>query len=539
MSFISSILSILIFSGSLFVVSSFADEKVDEDLKEVTLQLKWKHQFQFAGYYAAIKKGFYREEGLKVILKEPTLNSNVVDLVIDNKAEFGISASDLILRRSQGDPVVALAVIYQHSPYALATNPEITQLNQLVGKPVSLETQSAEILAMFRREGLNESEVKLMEHRFHIEDLLKGKIDALSIYTSDETYDLQQAQYDYTLFSPRAYGIDFYGDTLFTSERMLKSQPEVVEKFRKASLKGWRYALEHSEEMIDVIREQYSIRHSLEHLRFEVEKARVFVMADMLEIGYMHMWRWRHILNTYKSIGLIEPHRLVDFKSFIYKPPVQQDNTRFYFILGLVCLILFVVANIALAFFRLNRRLKIQISESDALRGELEQMAFTDFLTGVANRRYFVQSFNSELERIKRNKTDMALIEIDLDHFKNINDTHGHLFGDSALCHFVKMTQSILRHNDIFGRTGGEEFCVVLPETDMKGAQVFADRLMAKLDETPIPDDNKKVLLSASMGISNIRPNDSVDEVIGRADDALYEAKESGRHAIRFKIVED
>ncbi len=539
MNFISPLLCILVFSGSLLGISSFAEGSFDEDLKEVTLQLKWKHQFQFAGYYAAIKKGFYREEGLKVALKEPDPNSDTVSLVAEGKAEFGVSGSDLILQRSRGVPVVALAVIYQHSPLALVAKQGTHQLKQLVGKRVALEAQSAEIIAMFRREGVDESELRLTEHMFHPNDLLREQIDALSIYTSDEVFDLRQAQYDYSLFSPRAYGIDFYGDTLFTSDRMIQSRPDIVESFRKASLKGWDYALTHTEEMIDFILEQYGSRHSREHLRFEAESALVFIMADMLEIGYMHMWRWRHILNTYKSIGLIEPHRIVDFKSFIYKPPVPQDYRRFYIVFGIVCVSLLVVTNIALAFFRLNRRLKVQISESDALRSELEQMAFTDFLTGVANRRYFVQSLNSELERIKRNKTDMALIEIDLDHFKNINDTHGHLFGDNALCHFVKMTQSILRHNDIFGRTGGEEFCVVLPGTDMNGAKVFADRLMIKLDETPIPHETKKVILSASMGISNVRLNDTVEDVIGRADEALYEAKGAGRHAIRFKVLED
>ncbi len=538
MNLISFVLSFWVLTNLPLGVSYAAEAKEDEDLKEVTLQLKWKHQFQFAGYYAAIKKGFYREEGLKVVLKEPNPNSDAIDLVTKGEAEFGVSGSGLILRRSQGVPVVALGVIYQHSPLALVAKSNINRLGQLAGKRVALEAQSAEIIAMLRREDLKESDIELTEHMFNTNDLLNGKIDALSIYTSDEIFDLQQAQYEYSLFSPRVYGIDFYGDTLFTSERMIESQPDVVESFRKASLKGWDYALQHTEELIDFILEEYGARHSREHLRFEAKKALVFIMADMLEVGYMLKWRWQHILNTYKTIGLVEPHRLVDFKSFIYEPPVKQDHTRFYLILGLVSVILFVVTNIALAFFRLNQRLKIQISESDALRKELEQMAFTDFLTGVANRRYFVRSFNSELERIKRYKTDMALVEIDLDYFKKINDTHGHLFGDQALCHFVKITQSILRHNDIFGRTGGEEFSIILPETDMSGAKVFAERLMTKLDETPIPHETKKVVLSASMGISNIKPEDTVDEVMARADKALYEAKNEGRHAIRFKVVD-
>ena len=165
---------------------------VDEDLKEVTLQLKCKHQFQFAGYYAAIKKYFYHDVWLKVILKEPDPGSNAVSRVVYGKAEFGVSGSDLILRRSQGTHVVVLGEIYHHLPLALVVKSGINRLEQLYGKRLALETHSAEIVAMFKQDGLDESQIKLTEYMFLTEDLLKRKIDALSIYTSDEIFDLRQ-----------------------------------------------------------------------------------------------------------------------------------------------------------------------------------------------------------------------------------------------------------------------------------------------------------------------------------------------------------
>jgi ABC-type nitrate/sulfonate/bicarbonate transport system substrate-binding protein len=241
---------VFLFTYFLFYSPALANN-LDSDLaKEVILQLKWKHQFQFAGYYAAIKKGFYREAGLEVHLKELAPDSNVVDSVVNGKADFGIMDSDLIRSRSNGIPVVALGVIYQHSPSALVASLSsgVTELQQLAGKRVSLETHSADIHAMLKTEDLTENLLKASDHSFDPNDLLTDQVDAMSVYTSDEVFLLRQKNFKYRLFSPRNYGIDFYGDTLFTTEKMVAEQPDLVEKFRKASLKGWGYALSHTDE---------------------------------------------------------------------------------------------------------------------------------------------------------------------------------------------------------------------------------------------------------------------------------------------------
>ncbi|MBT5869276.1 MAG: ABC transporter substrate-binding protein [Nitrospinaceae bacterium] len=359
--------------ASFFLPSlALAKDPSNRPIKEVTLQLKWKHQFQFAGYYAAIKKGFYRGAGLKVHLKELDPDSNVVDAVVNGKADFGIAGSDLIRVRSQGIPVVALAVIYQHSPLALVagTNSGVTELHQLAGKKVSLETHSADIRAMLKTANLTEPLLKISNHLFNPNDLLTGLVDAMSVYTSDEVFLLRQQNFKYRLFSPRNYGIDFYGDTLFTLEKTIEDQPGLVKKFRKASMKGWNYALSHADEIISYILE-YSPRHSREHLLFEAQNTIDLVLPDLLEVGYMHENRWRHIYETYKSVGMIEGP--VDLDSFIYK--TEPDYTKFYNTIIAISIVLLVATIVAVVYFRMSRNLRLQVAESISLRKQLKNHA--------------------------------------------------------------------------------------------------------------------------------------------------------------------
>ncbi len=363
---------IILFTSLLFSSPTLANQK-SGPIKEVTLQLKWKHQFQFAGYYAAVKKGFYSAAGLKVYLKELEPDSNVVDTVVNGEADFGIMDSDLIRIRSQGVPVVALAVIYQHSPLALVASSSsgIKELHQLAGKRVSLETHSADIHAMLKTANISKQVLKVTDHNFNPNDLLDGKVDAMSVYTSDEVFLLRQHNFKFRMFSPRNYGIDFYGDTLFTTEDMIAEQPDLVERFHKASLKGWDYALSHSDEIASYILEQYGNRHSRNHLLFESQITMDLVQSELLEVGYMHKDRWKHIYEVYKSVGMINGP--VDINSFIYKP--EPDNRVFYNVIVAISIVLMLITIITVIYFFANKKLRLQISESNSLRKQLKDHA--------------------------------------------------------------------------------------------------------------------------------------------------------------------
>ncbi|HMV95437.1 MAG TPA: GGDEF domain-containing protein [Anaerolineales bacterium] len=169
-------------------------------------------------------------------------------------------------------------------------------------------------------------------------------------------------------------------------------------------------------------------------------------------------------------------------------------------------------------------------SEKEA-RQQLETLASIDPLTNIFNRRHFMEIFNHELDRGKRYGARFSLVLMDLDHFKQVNDTYGHLAGDEALKAFVRIIQENKRKTDIFGRLGGEEFGLLMMETSGADALTTLQRFLSKARQEHIVMDDSTFHFTFSAGITETLPKDrSIDEIIHRADEALYKAKESGRN---------
>jgi diguanylate cyclase (GGDEF)-like protein len=162
----------------------------------------------------------------------------------------------------------------------------------------------------------------------------------------------------------------------------------------------------------------------------------------------------------------------------------------------------------------------------------LEKMAITDPLTKIFNRRHFFTLAQTEMEKAVRYKHPLAIILIDADYFKRINDTHGHPFGDQILINLANMIQMNIRSMDIFARYGGEEFVLLMPEIRGQAAFSTAERLRKIVAETPQAHDGQKVKLSISLGIAGWDGNAETDitALVARADQALYESKHKGRN---------
>ncbi len=173
-------------------------------------------------------------------------------------------------------------------------------------------------------------------------------------------------------------------------------------------------------------------------------------------------------------------------------------------------------------------------TERQAQERELLRLATTDYLTGLANRRHFLEKVDMELERFKRYGRPAALLMMDMDHFKQVNDTYGHAIGDRALQHFAAIAQGILRRTDLLGRIGGEEFAALLPDADLAGAEHLAERLRAALATTPVPLEVGGILsLSISIGVTPFLAKDGkTSDILGRADRAMYRAKDQGRNRV-------
>jgi len=164
---------------------------------------------------------------------------------------------------------------------------------------------------------------------------------------------------------------------------------------------------------------------------------------------------------------------------------------------------------------------------------KLEQQASLDPLTGALNRRKFAEIAQREFNRAQRFARPLSFVVLDLDHFKAVNDTHGHAAGDAALCEVVALCKKGLRETDHIGRFGGEEFVLMLPETDINGAEVVANRLRLGVEAMIISIESAEIHLTISAGAAEVGPgHQSVDDVIAAADDALYQAKRDGRNKV-------
>ncbi len=749
----------------------------------VRLQLKWKHQFQFAGYYAALDKGFYRDAGLDVQLLEAN-DMPPEEAVLSGKAEFAVGDASILLQRAQGRPVVVLGVIFQHSPYAFMVKrgSGIESVHDLVGKRVMLQTDAADLFALLRKENVAQERLQTVPHSFNPQALLDGRVDAMSVYAINEPYLLDRAHVAYSLLSPREGGIDFYGDNFYTTERQLALNPERVKAFRNASLLGWKYAMEHQEEIVDLIYNKYSKAKSRDALRFEARQMRSLIQPDLVEAGYMNAGRWRHMADTYAYLGMMSRDLPLDGFLFDASPrpmPAWLLPTVLASLLLLVAMaavllriaylnrrlhnevaerrrteerlreseeryrVMYEAAPLAFVmwdvntlitgwnrqaeemfgwtreevlgrsffefmvpeserlavrqmvdavierrvlqvhsinwnftkngrqircewnnallrdgqaritgviglaaditdkmrteeilksrvtaieaaaeavmitnrggiidyvnpaftqitgyefneavgktpaflksgqqdadFYRdfwrairsgkawrgelVNRRkdgsfytefmavspvadeqngivgfvaVKHDVSDRKMLEDELRRLATTDVLTGAANRRSLLERGEQEFSRARRAGHPLTLLMVDVDHFKSINDSYGHSAGDSALQTLVALCRGGLRDADVIGRLGGEEFVLILPDTNEEGAAEVAERLRRRIKEALLSTDGGQVFaLTISIGVAELLGVDeSIEDTLKRADSALYRAKSAGRDRV-------
>jgi diguanylate cyclase (GGDEF)-like protein len=165
-------------------------------------------------------------------------------------------------------------------------------------------------------------------------------------------------------------------------------------------------------------------------------------------------------------------------------------------------------------------------------RDEARQRASTDGLTGVANRSHFLDMTARAIATARRHHRDLSLLMLDVDRFKAINDTHGHAAGDATLVTLVAVCSRGLREGDVLGRLGGDEFAVLLPETPVSMAGQVAGRLRDALGKAGVEWEGARLLLEVSVGVASLAEADTIDELLARADEALYEAKRQGRNCV-------
>lgn len=314
---------LMLFSYALCSAAE-APAQADERSGQVRLQLRWYHQFQFAGYYAAIEQGYYRDAGMEVELIEGGAGKDTITEVLNGNADFGVTNAEVLLHRLHGKPLVAIAAIFQHSPLVFVSRREtgVFVPQDFAGKFVKMSRtgRDIELQAMLHREDVSFDELILLEDVATSDDYLDPNIDVLAAYITNQPYYLKQKNIPYTIISPATYGIDFYGDCLFTIEALASNEPARVAAFRDATVKGWQYALSHKEEMIDLILGKYKSKKSRDHLNYEAMEIEKLVLAELVEIGHMNPGRWEHIAKVFQELKLIPEHYSLDGFLFVDHP---------------------------------------------------------------------------------------------------------------------------------------------------------------------------------------------------------------------------
>ena len=320
------LLVVLVFS---FTFSKTNDREYDNE--KISLQLKWFHQFQFAGYYAAKEKGFYDAVGLDVEIKERDVKQDNINQVVLGESEYGVADTSLLIYRSKKQPVVIIAPILQHSPSVLITlkKKNIDTPYKLKNKNILFYREDSDgmgLKAMFNSLNINVNIQKIKSSN-NITELIDGKVDAYAGYITNEPYYLKEKNLDVNIINPANYGFDFYGDILFTNEFESKNHPNRVNRFKEATLKGWKYALEHKEELINIIKEKYAKTKSLKHLRYEADALEQLIQHKSIPIGTIDSGRFSYISEVYRKYGLLENE--IDQENYIFKLN-KKETTREY-----------------------------------------------------------------------------------------------------------------------------------------------------------------------------------------------------------------
>ncbi len=298
--------------------------------KEVTLQLPWKYQFQFAGYIIAKEKGFYKDIGLNVKLKEFDSTIDVIKELDENKIEYAVTRPTSMIDISKGKNLKYLATIFQSSPLVLLTDKSlnISSLSDLKNKRIMTSgdlSTDVSLLSMMFSQGIKLEDLVIQEASFNTKDLLDKKTDLIASYISNEPFILDELGGKPVIFNPKDYGFDFYSDILTTSKKYLKNNENEVKRFREASLKGWEYAFSNINESVEILYNKYNPQNkSKEALIYEANELKKLAYHNTNELGKIEIDKLEKIYNVYKLLGLAKNN--INFSEIVYDDLNMEFN---------------------------------------------------------------------------------------------------------------------------------------------------------------------------------------------------------------------
>ncbi len=324
---------VLLLVCSSVTAASDAAPKQSRTLEKVTLQLKWFHQFQFAGYYAAQQKGFYADEGLDVEILELLGDNAKLNPARSDSTDYATADNSIVASYANGDQLSILAAIFQHDPLVFISkkSSQIISPYEMLGKRVMFQRSTeneASLRALLYLANITDDTYIYKEHSYDKNDLIFDKVDVMSAYITDQIFYFQKKGIKLNVISPQNYGIDFYGDLLVTSMKELIEHPGRAERFKRASIKGWKYALKHQEEMIAIIKNVYHSKLSIENLRFEARETYKMIRPDQIPLGQLDFNRLRRVADIYTQLKISKPLSDDKLKELVYGSETRLSLTE-------------------------------------------------------------------------------------------------------------------------------------------------------------------------------------------------------------------
>jgi NitT/TauT family transport system substrate-binding protein len=304
----------LIVLPAILLLNCQCQLKPEQPPDTVTLQLKGMHQAQFAGFYLAQEKGYYSQENIKVTFLEGEKDLAIVQRVVYGQADFAVIAPESVLMaRSQEQPVTAIAAIYRQSPivYVARSESGIVRPRDFLGKTVatldasgSQQDLQLQFQIMMKRLGLDISKIKLIAWDPVNTTFYDGEADITSCYSSVGLIEMRQKGLKLNLIWPNDYGVYFYSDLLITSEKLIKDNPGLVARFLRATLRGWKDAIEDYQQAIPVILKYARNKDpQLQAAMMEAQLPLVHTGEDY--IGWMKQEDWQAMYKTLQDNDLI------------------------------------------------------------------------------------------------------------------------------------------------------------------------------------------------------------------------------------------